>query len=632
MISEARMSRVFVYGVGVLVTLVVGFSYLSAQKVHAATGQGGVEQITLNPGGGVNANGSDGLRFTINADPNDSWPTSDYVGAAGQDAVVYRDTVQYCCSGGAPMLNIGGTLYGQAGPANSSANWSSIEIISTSGATSTGERTSSTGNSGAVMRYTVVVGELTYTINRTVSYTYPNDYVTDSYSFVIPEGNEAVVKFYLGGDAAPGSSDSGYGVMLTSPVRSVISLNTSSQIMFGFREVAVSKAFDGATTQSFHVPYSTVVAGGDIGFVATESNHDAGIMMQWNLGSTPGTQVAVLQQFATQQGTNLNAAFSSSTTDVGTPVSFSASIVNTELTEVTGLGYTIALPSGLVIGSGSQSNTCDGTVTAVAGSGSVVLSGGSVEGASNCIVTVPVLSALAGTYPVSSTNFSDLEGALTNNVGASSLTVSSPELGTDLNDDGIEDADQTNVYSYTSGVTTKNVTLEVSDSCSVNSAASVDETSNASNDDGYMYVDGLMDFNLACGTPGFTATIKQYYYDVLSTDLVLRKYNPNTDSYATITDAVIENIEINGRDVTVVSYEVTDGGELDTDGLEDGNITDPAGLASTGESEETLGAPNTGLRPVTTPIIYALAGFVAIAVSLFIRGHQFYGYIEKKKY
>lgn len=604
------------------------------QKVEAAAGQMGVQQITLNPGGGILANGSDGIRFTINSEQNNSWPTANYAGTPGQDAVAYRNTVQYCCSAGAPMLNIGGTLYGQAGPASGSGqNWSSLEVISTSGVTSLGSRTSTTGNSGAAIRYTVVKNSITYTIDRVVSYIYPNDYVNDAYTFTIPDGNAEVVKFYLGGDTAPGSSDSGYGVMLTEPVRSVISLNTSSHIMFGFREVAGSKAFDGATSQHYGTPFGTVASGGNIGFVETASVHDAGLMMQWNLGSTPGTQTASMQQFATQQGTNLNASFASSSTDPDVPVNLNVSIANTELTTVSGLGYTLALPSGLVVGSGSPSNSCGGTLTAVAGSGTISLSGGSVDGASNCISSIPVVSSSVGTYGISSSSFSSLAGALTNNVGASSLIVTSPELGSDLNDDGTDDSSQPNVYSYTSSVTDKTVVLEADDTCTVNSASSVSELSNPVQDDGYTYINGLMDFSLACGTNGFTSIIKQYYYNTLSDELILRKYNPNTETYFEIEDATIEQTTINGFAVTVVTYEVTDGGALDTDGAEDGNISDPAGLASTdstdiyaaSSNENSPGAPATGLarESILLPIVCITAGLLLSAI--FIRRQSMYG-------
>lgn len=608
---------------GVVVSVAIGVVNVGQARVDAAQ-VGPAQQITLNPGGGILTNGSDGIRFTVNSDTATGNPNSAYPGA---DAVVYRNTYQYCCSAGAPMLNIGGTLYGQAGPAYGSATWNSVEVLSTSGATSLGARTSATGNSSATIRYTVVHGGLTYTVTRAVSYVYPNDYVTDHYTFAIPDGNTATVKFYLGGDTAPGSSDVGYGIMLTSPVRSVISLNTSSQIMFGLREVAGSKLFDGATSQSFFTPYGTVQSGGNIGFVVTGSNHDAGLMMQWNLGSTPGTQTASLQQFATQQGTNLNAVFSTNSTNIDVPATLDVSIVNTVLSTINGLGYTLTLPSGLVIGTGPQSTTCGGTLTATTGTAVVTLSGASVASGSNCVVSLPVVSGAAGTYAISSSSFSALAGALTNNVGASALTVSNPQLGADLNGDGTQDSSQPNVYSYTSSVSGKTVVLEADDACTVSSALSLNQDAVTAGDEGYEYVNGLMDFTLACGTPGFESIIKQYYYDVSSADLVLRKYDPNTETYTTIDPATITQTTINGATVTVVTYSVVDGGALDTDGIANGIITDPAGLASVLGASDTViqqaasnlpGVPNTGLKMfgIVPTILLGIAGLALLAVSV----------------
>jgi uncharacterized repeat protein (TIGR02543 family) len=399
----------------------IGYAAIAPQTANAGSGQMGTAQVTLNPGGGVMANGTDGLRFTINADSNDYDEDYDSVND-GQDGVVYRSTYQYCCSAGGPMLNIGGELYGQAGPAMGSEDWSSIEIISTSGAASVGTRTANTGNSSATIRYTVVKGENTYTIDRTVSYLYPNDFVTDSYSFVIPAGNSDVVKFYLGGDTAPGSSDQGYGIMLTQPVRSVISLNTSSQIMFGFREVQGSRAFDGATSQNFYAPYGTVEDGGNIGFVGTASNHDAGLMMQWNLGSTPGTYTGKFEQFVTSQGTNLNAVFAQPRADVNVGVNLNISIVNSELENVGGLGYTMTLPTGVTIDGVATSN-CGGTLSAVNGASTITISGVTVNAANNCVVSVPVSASTPGSYTVTSSNASGITGALVNNIGVSKLNV-----------------------------------------------------------------------------------------------------------------------------------------------------------------------------------------------------------------
>lgn len=405
----------------VVATGVVFAAYLIERGPDAGASptQLGVNRVTLNPGGGILSDGTDGIRFTVNAQPgSDGYESAQ----AGQDALLYRGTFQYCCSAGGPMLNIGGTLYGQSGPAYSAANWSSIEIIATSGVAAIGARTSETGNSSVIMRYTVVDGGLTYSFDRTITYTYPNDYVTDDYDFTIPEGNTDVVKFYLGGDTAPGSSDQGYGIMLTEPVRSVISLNTSSEIMFGFREVAGSRPFDGATSQPFYTPYSIVQAGGDIGFVGTASNHDAGLMMQWNLGSTPGEYTGKFQQFATKQGTNLNAAFAEARVETGQQSDLNISIVNSELGAITGLGYTLTLPAGLLIND-TVTTDCSGSLTATVGTGTITMSGVSISGASNCVVTVPVSSSTPGSYTINAASVSGLEGVLTNNVGASTLNI-----------------------------------------------------------------------------------------------------------------------------------------------------------------------------------------------------------------
>lgn len=616
----------------VLATL--GFIY-AASDANAASGQGGVQQVTLNPGGGIQTNGSDGLRFTINSAPGGSSYDS---AAAGQDGVVYRATRQYCCGAGAPMLNIGGTLYGQAGPAGSSANWTSIQIISTSGATSTGTRTSTTGNSAATVRYTAVKNSMTYTMDRTVTYTYPNDYVTDSYTFTIPDGNTEAVKFYLGGDTAPGSSDQGYGIMLTSPVRSVISLNTSSQIMFGFREISGSKIFDGATSQSFSVPYGTVQSGGNIGYVVTASNHDAGLMTQWNLGSTPGTQTASLEQFATQQGTNLNASLASSSAELNTPVQMSISIVNTLLTSANSLAYTFTLPNNLVLGSGTKTNGCGGTLTANTGGSTVTIAGGTVSGGANCVVSVPVQSAIAGSYTISSASVSGLSG-ITNNVGTSTLTLTNDDDGDgienateraapnsgDGDDDGTDDSTQDHVTSIVNSVTGEYSTLVVNSSCTL-SSTQLRRASDLGSDTSYTYPLGLLDFTANCGTPGFTTTVTQYFYDPPAQDFILRKYV--NGSYQTVSVANISTQTIGGRSVLVVSYQVTDGGALDDDGLANGVIVDPAGPAvfspSGSSASSAAGAPNTGIQEFDYAmyIIMIIAGLGLLAHSFTVAQRQ----------
>lgn len=570
---------------------------------YAASGQLGQEQVTLNPGGGIQTNGSDGLRFTINSAAGGSGYDS---AVAGQDGVVYRATRQYCCSAGAPMLNVGGTLYGQSGPAFSSSSWTSISILSTSGATSVGTRTSSTGDSSATIRYTAIKNSLTYTVDRVVTYTYPNDFVTDSYTFTIPDGNTETVKFYLGGDTAPGSSDQGYGIMLTSPVRSVISLNTSSQIMFGFREVQGDKVFDGATSQSYSAPYSTVQSGGNIGYVVTSATHDAGLMMQWSLGSTAGSQTATLQQFATQQGTNLNASFSANITEPNSPVNLNIQAVNTVLATANGIGYTATLPAGLTVDSSAVSNTCSGTLTANDGGSTIELSGASVAAATNCLVSVPVVASLPNTYTISSASFTSLAN-INNNVGTSALLVTDDNDGDgvsnatedgapnggDANNDGTDDRDQENVTSIVNSATSEYTSLVVDNDCDLTSV-SIKEENQLTTDDGHVYPLGLIDFTADCLVSGATTTVTHYYFNPPDDDFVPRKYANGT--YQTLDDAIIGAQTVGSAEALVISYDVEDGGPLDDDGLANSEIVDPAGPAvvSTAITNSPVQSGNTG--------------------------------------
>ncbi len=387
-----------------------------AAPAGADGGQMGQPQVVINPGGGNASDGSDGVRFTMNASGG-GWT---YIGG---DEIWHRGTVQYCCSGAAPMLNVGGQLFGQAGPAYApGTSWSSVEVLATSGAAVLGGVTAETGSGSATIRYTAVRNGLTYVVERTASYTYPNDGVDDSYTFVIPDGNTEAVKFYLGGDAAPGSSDAGVGLMVTSPVRSVVSVNPYSQIMVAYREVPGSKPFDGAVSQNFYAAYDTVTNGGDIGFNADPNLHDAGIMMQWNLGSTPGTQSARMQLAASAQGTNLSAGFDRELVAVGAPFRLDLPVVNSRASVASGIGYTFELPAGIRVAPGATANTCGGTLTAPADGGTVSLAGGSVGALADCLVSVPVVATAEGAHQVTSASVTASTG-ISNAVATSTVTA-----------------------------------------------------------------------------------------------------------------------------------------------------------------------------------------------------------------
>jgi len=84
-------------------------------------------------------------------------------------------------------------------------------------------------------------------------------------------------------------------------------------------------------------------------------------------------------------------------------------------------------------------------------------------------------------------------------------------------------------------------------------------------------------------------------------------------SYLTIIGATITPATIGGVPTLVVSYQVTDGGALDEDGLANGIIVDPAGLAVLGAATPTaVGAPKTGYIKDTTAASFAMLGLLSM--------------------
>ncbi|HEU4416959.1 MAG TPA: VCBS repeat-containing protein, partial [Candidatus Angelobacter sp.] len=91
-----------------------------------------------------------------------------------------------------------------------------------------------------------------------------------------------------------------------------------------------------------------------------------------------------------------------------------------------GVAFTDTLPTGLVVSTpNGLANTCGGTATAVAGSTSISLTGGSIAVNTNCTLVVNVTGTASGQYtnttgPVTSTNGG------TGNTATANLTVATP--------------------------------------------------------------------------------------------------------------------------------------------------------------------------------------------------------------
>lgn len=204
---------------------------------------------------------------------------------------------------------------------------------------------------------------------------------------------------------------------------------------------------------------------------------------------------------------------------------------------------------------------------------------------------------------------------------SNSVEDDGPNSG-DANNDGTLDSLQNNVTSIVNSTTNKRAVLAVSSDCSITTATVVAESANTEQDPTYVYPVGLMDFELACGTPGYTADITQYYFDASNQDYVVRKYNANNDNYSDIDSAVITEETIADKPVVKASYQITDGNSLDMDNTVDGNIKDPAGLAKVDSSESQASTSQT----IKNRIIGSLASTgQSIAIIVILAGSLIVG-------
>lgn len=165
--------------------------------------------------------------------------------------------------------------------------------------------------------------------------------------------------------------------------------------------------------------------------------------------------------------------------------------------------------------------------------------------------------------------------------------ASSPNSG-DANNDGIQDSNQTNITTLFNEVSNRFTVLQ--STCDSHFNVQNGGESSVDHDVAFDYPAGLLQFVLLCNSPGATATVTLYYFgDYDPSNLNLRKWNDN-NSYTTITSATLSKVTIGGQNALKVQYQITDGSSLDQDGIADGNIVDPVGIAV-----NMVSAPNTGL-------------------------------------
>jgi len=410
-----------------LVALGLAVDTARAPEASAWGDMHGQAKFVINPGGGQIPGGADGLQLTFN----------DY----GNDMVRTEGTDQYYIAQGAPLptppggsadvpwggfwLWTGTELVGDSGTSSTDAtSWDTMTFTS-AGTTTQNPASTATGSGSLTLHYAyTAAGNLLYQVDRTISYTYPNQFFTQTFDVTIPAGQPNPVKLMFGADTGPDYFDQGYGILgsPTAPVHMVadVAQNRTNSIVALTEDPA--HPFDGAIAINVATAKNDIKTGANLGFTADTSAHDGSVFAQWSLGTTAGTQSRSMQVSANHQQARLSANFTAPTVAFPANGELGLTLTNSNLTAISGAGYTFTLPTGLTIGATSPTNTCGGTLTPTAGSSTVVLSGVSLASISTCSVTVPVTPAAAGTYVISSASASSVN-VLTNGVGTSSLTV-----------------------------------------------------------------------------------------------------------------------------------------------------------------------------------------------------------------
>jgi len=146
-----------------------------------------------------------------------------------------------------------------------------------------------------------------------------------------------------------------------------------------------------------------------------------------------------------------------------------------------------------------------------------------------------------------------------------------------------------NTLTYPDPITSSTVTLELPNDVTNASVSAISPTT-IPKDTFFSFPLGLTSFQFDT-TIGATKTIT-LYYDLPGDPgfYTPRKYNTNTKTFATITNATITRTTYNNKSMLRLTYDITDGGTLDQDNQANGTIVDPVGLA-----QASVGVPNTGL-------------------------------------
>jgi uncharacterized repeat protein (TIGR01451 family) len=145
-----------------------------------------------------------------------------------------------------------------------------------------------------------------------------------------------------------------------------------------------------------------------------------------------GSAVAALQALVPP---SIAAAFAPASVQISANSVLTFTITNANAAvPLSAVSFTDAYPANLVNANPAVpavANTCGGALTASPGGASITLAGGAVAAAGSCTISVPVTSAIAGNYAITTSNVSDA-AAGTGNTASATLDVSAPSPGSSV--------------------------------------------------------------------------------------------------------------------------------------------------------------------------------------------------------
>ncbi|HSP17686.1 MAG TPA: hypothetical protein VLV78_23275 [Thermoanaerobaculia bacterium] len=145
-------------------------------------------------------------------------------------------------------------------------------------------------------------------------------------------------------------------------------------------------------------------------------------------GGTGGTASASINVVAPP---SIAKAFGAANLPLNGTTSLTFTITNPSANTVaeTGLAFTDSLPAGLVVATpNGLTNTCGGIATAVAGSGSVSLTGGTIAASSTCAVAINITASTSGNFINTTGAVSSTNGGTGNTATASLAVAAAPTI------------------------------------------------------------------------------------------------------------------------------------------------------------------------------------------------------------